>query len=253
MSPTSSIASHLRALAASAAIAVLCGGEAPAQTAVAEGLIVPLHEVTVAANARKRIVEVNAGEGEQIEEGAVLAELESVQERIEVRRLEKVLQSRKFDHEAGQKLLGRAMISKEEALDRQLEFEIAELQLEAAQAALERCSIVAPLSGAVVRRLKEPGESTTESEPMFEIVDVSKVFAQIHLPRDRGNALKEGQSAVVTVRGDAGESWEVEGTVHFLSPVRDGASGLRRCKILLDNADGRIEAGMRAGVELPEP
>ena len=236
-------------LASLTAIAVLLGSAA-AETSV-EGLVIPLREVVVASPARKPLVEIAVAEGDPVKAGQRLARLDARTEEIDVERLKKVLMSREFDKKAGVGLRKEKIISEEDALDRELEYEIAKLQLAAAEALLERTEIRAPMSGTVVDRYKEVGETPTDAEPLLRIIDTSKVFARIHLRREQAFDLKTGETVQVDILFPRGKTLRTEGVVDFVSPEINADSGLRRAKVLIDNAEGQITAGLRARVLLP--
>jgi hypothetical protein len=61
--------------------------------------------------------------------------------------------------------------------------------------------------------------------------------------------LKVGERFPILVSTGAGTN-SVEGVVEFVSPVIDGASGLRRVKLLLDNRGGQVVPGSPAALLL---
>ena len=115
-----------------------------------KGMVLPLHDVLVSAPAQnKRIMEVLVDEGAEVSEGQVLAKLESKLEELEVDRLAKILEKREFENTAASSLVKEKFISKDEALERSLELDIAKIQLEAARERLELLSIRSPIPGII--------------------------------------------------------------------------------------------------------
>ena len=88
-----------------------------------EGIVLAYHDVLVSAPAQnKLIVSVLADEGATVQEGQVLANLESKLEELEVSRLAKILEKREFENTAASTLRKEKFISKDEALERSLEW-----------------------------------------------------------------------------------------------------------------------------------
>lgn len=223
-----------------------------------EGIVLAYHDVLVSAPAQnKLIVSVTADEGETVQEGQVLAKLEAKLEELEVERLAKILEKREFENTAASSLVKEKFISKDEALERSLELDIARIQLEAAREKLTMLSIKSPIDGVILDRVKDVGESVSDSqpEPFFRIVDTSRVYFQCFLGRDLV-WVEQGDSLQVTlpVRGEDGEETQatVPGLVQYAAAAYDGSSGLRRIKLLIENADQKIVSGVRGTVEVAE-
>ncbi|MDG2126113.1 MAG: hypothetical protein P8J87_20600, partial [Verrucomicrobiales bacterium] len=136
-----------------------CGG---VQGKDVEGIVLAFHDVLVSAPAQnKLIVSVLADEGVTVQEGQVLANLESKLEELEVDRLAKILEKREFENTAASTLRKEQFISKDEALERSLELDIARIQLDAAREKLAMLAIKSPIGGVILDRVKDVGESVS--------------------------------------------------------------------------------------------
>ena len=103
---------------------------------------------------------------------------------------------------------------------------------------LQTYSVTAPLAGVVTARHAEPGEQTG-AEPLFEIVDLSTVWAELSVfSRDRARL---AQGAPVRLVADNGA--EIDGTIDYLAPVGNRASQSVTARVVIDNADGRWTPG----------
>jgi cobalt-zinc-cadmium efflux system membrane fusion protein len=103
---------------------------------------------------------------------------------------------------------------------------------------LQTYAVTAPLAGVITARHAEPGEQTG-AEPLFEIVDLSTVWAELSVfSRDRARL---AQGAAVHLVADSGA--EIDGTIDYLSPVGNRASQSVTARVVLDNADGRWTPG----------
>lgn len=97
---------------------------------------------------------------------------------------------------------------------------------------LQDYTVASPINGVVVARAANIGSTTAADTVLFEIADLSSVWAELHLfGRDR-ERVKVGQSVVV-------ESYDkmtrAEGTVTYVTPVAEAASQAVVIRVLLDN------------------
>jgi len=100
-------------------------------------------------------------------------------------------------------------------------------------------AIKAPISGTIIERHANPGE-TTGGRSLLTIVDTSSVWAELAVfPSDRSR-VKVG--APVTVRTAIGDI-RIDGEVALLSPVA-GANQSVTARVPLDNSEGLLAAGM---------
>jgi membrane fusion protein, heavy metal efflux system len=103
---------------------------------------------------------------------------------------------------------------------------------------LQTYSVTAPLAGVVTARHAEPGEQTS-AEPLFEIVDLSTVWAELSVfSRDRARL---SQGAPVHLVADSGA--EITGTIDYLAPVGNRASQSVTARVVIDNAGGQWTPG----------
>lgn len=227
-------------------------GEETKGSRMVDGLVLPFREVLLAAPVQKRLAELRVEDGEKIAAGQVLAVLESKLEELEMLRFAKVLEKREFENDAALKLAKDKFISKDEALEKSLELDIARIQHDSAKERFEMLHLRSPIDGVVVERLKEVGESVDENEPVFRLVAVDRVFVQFYLPSEDVFLLEDGEELEVVCPLLPEAERTRRGVVEYIAPVVDASSGLLRVRLLLDNADGRISAGWRVRVVLPE-
>lgn len=220
--------------------------------AIADSLILAYREITISAPVRGSLETIQAGEGEIVPAGATLATLESSLERLEVDRTQRIFERKEFDHQATQKLFEEKMTSADEALEKRIEANIASIDHDKAQAELKLKSIRAPLDGIVVTRHKEVGEWVEPGQPLFDLVSIDQVYAQLLLPAEQAFRLAKGQSMAVFIPELPAPN-RFTGVIDFIAPVVDASSNLVRVKILLPNPDRRIRPGLRGEVLLDQP
>jgi cobalt-zinc-cadmium efflux system membrane fusion protein len=103
---------------------------------------------------------------------------------------------------------------------------------------LQTYTVTAPIAGAITARHAEPGEQTG-TEPLFVIVDLSTVWAELNVfSRDRSR-LRAGTP--VRIGGDDGT--QSSGTIDYLAPVSNRSSQSVTARVVLDNAGDRWTPG----------
>jgi RND family efflux transporter MFP subunit len=132
-----------------------------------------------------------------------------------------------------------------------------QLQAELAAAELDRRLLKSPIDGIAVEILKEVGESVSlqdsgRSEHLIRVVKVDELQATAHIPSIYSNRVKEGAEMEFRLDGvDGAKPTIVKGTVEYVNPVIDSASGTIRIRLVVNNAAGTIRAGSQAHLLIP--
>lgn len=217
----------------------------------ADGVLLPFRELTVSSAVQGILAEVNVREGDPVAAGILLATLIDRVESAEVDRFAKVLEQKEFAAQGTQNLFRDQVVSEGEAIEKRIERDIAKLQHQIALEELDRRKIRSPIDGIVVEKMKEAGEAVDANEPVFHLVDISRVYLQVFI--ESTAALKLATGHPVSVTFPEYQTQPHQGTIDFIDPRIDGASGLVRVKILIDNPDRKLIAGMRGRVNLSPP
>jgi membrane fusion protein (multidrug efflux system) len=213
-----------------------------------DGIVLPFREVVVSSPVQSTIVTLAVREGDTVAPGQRLAQLYSRMEELDLSRAKAVLQKRVFDHRGAKRLFDDKIVAEDKELEARIELELAQLQHDIAAENVRLREIVSPLSGIVVERLREAGESVTATQPLFRIVDISRVYVQFFI--DAGQLAHFSPGQVLPARFDALKTDQVfSGRVDFIDPRVDASSGLMRVRLLVENPDHVIKAGMRATVD----
>ncbi len=106
---------------------------------------------------------------------------------------------------------------------------------------LQVFSVTAPISGTILKRNTNIGNLTGD-EPLFTIVDLSKVWAKFHIfPKDT-NKIKEGQNVKVHTLGNIEK--EATSIIKMLLPTADALSQTYVAIVELDNENNDWRPGM---------
>ena len=216
-----------------------------------DGLSLPWKLVRVSSPVQEIVAEVKVEEGVTVAKDQVLARLHDEKEQAEHERAQKIMQKREFDARAANALVADKITSKEKALEADIELQLARVDVELARRKLEEKTIKAPLDGILVRKLKEVGESVDRVEQMFELINIDQLFLQFYVDRKVAETLKAGQALVFWVTGE-GEVRH-QAVVDFVNPGADPASGLFRVKLLYNNKNHALKAGVRVTADFKTP
>ncbi len=130
----------------------------------------------------------------------------------------------------------------------ELKIAIAQGQLDSAQAKLSNTTIVAPISGVIDQIYAKVGEMVTTSSPVANIVNTESIEIELALTEFDINKVSVGQKAEINLAAYPNEKFI--GTVHYVSSVADSGNKKFPVKIQLDNADGKIKAGIVAQIDI---
>jgi RND family efflux transporter MFP subunit len=219
-----------------------------------QGLVLPFKQVSISSPVlQDNVKDIEVDEGDQVKQGDVLAHLLNDREQLEVKRCENLIKRAEFEYKGMKTLADEKLATKDSELEKETDLEAAKIQYQLALTALEEKTIKSPLSGIVVKRYKEPGESVDRIEKLFDIVNIDQVYVQFYL--EPALIEKLGVKDKVFVRFPAinNRAQQFEAAVAFIDPRIDAASGLFRVKLLLDNPNHDIKAGMRGEADFTRP
>jgi len=106
---------------------------------------------------------------------------------------------------------------------------------------LSTYALAAPLSGVVLSRQAQVGGGAAEGQPLFEIADFSRVWADLSLYGEQIRRVPAGAALTITRLYDGSS---VETTVQRVLPATFVASQSAVARATVDNADGQWRPGM---------
>jgi membrane fusion protein (multidrug efflux system) len=193
---------------------------------------------------------IHFGEGAFVEKGAVILELESRTEELDIERREVMVDTLKASFERSEMLLkNTSSISMEEVDEARSEYQLALIELELARDALSKKQTVAPFSGVLTDLIMDVGEYCEPPQPVLRLVDTRQFYCEANVNPVAAARLKVDDPVVFTSEGGAGAN-RIPGTIMFVSPVLDPASGLLRIKAIFPNPEGKIRPGEGGFLEI---
>ena len=196
--------------------------------------------VELVSRTRGRVHLVNVEEGDWVDEGQVLAELENDRERIQLRKAELTLADKKRQKDRSREMLDEELISQQEFDDMESAWRMAQAERDLAGITLEDTRLRASFSGQITDRMIVPGQQLAAGAPAFTIGDFTPLRVRVHLPEAIARKVSAGQRVLVSP--EAVEE-PLEAVVERISPVVDPATSTIRLTLLLDGAEVDTRVG----------
>jgi len=220
----------------------------------------PNEDVRLAAQVPGRVVAMKVAEGDTVEKGAVVAEIETPpledqrrQARAALAQATAALENARLNLARNERLFERGIAAGKEVEDARAQAAAAEAGLEQAQAALAtaerqltRAHVASPISGQVVKRFVGVGEQVdgTPAQPLLEVANVDRVEMAAHVAADHLGRVRVGQRAEIV--SDAWPDRSFEGEVVAIAPAIDPATNAALVRLRVRNSGRLLKVGMFA-------
>ncbi|GEA10783.1 efflux RND transporter periplasmic adaptor subunit [Alteromonas sp. KUL49] len=207
-------------------------------------------EAFVVARASGIIEAIYVEEGDYVEKGQVLAQLDKRRYELNLAKARADLAGLESELEKVNKVYSQQLISDDTYDKLTAQYESVQALVRLAELDLKETTIIAPISGYVAERNAKVGNLTEsfQRERMFHIVQQSNLQGIVYLPENELTNVKLGQPATLVV--SALNNAEVSGQVQRISPVIDAATGTFKVTLSVPNQDGYLKAGMFTDVAL---
>ncbi len=238
----------------------------------AAGVIYPQEERALSMAVSGLIAELRIKEGDRVKAGQILLKLDQTAQQLEVDRRRLIWQDRTQVEALSERLAiveeqlaslealfeTSGSVSRDELVSLRLDRINTRGQLQQAKAQKERerlehqlaltgladMTLKAPIRGVVTRILRRPGEWAAVGEPIIELVDLNESLLKLNVPDPVVRRLTLSLAVPVSVDGLG----EHQGSIVYMAPVADAASGLVEVHVRLDNLDHLIRPGTKAQV-----
>ena len=185
------------------------------------------------------VTSVKCAEGQRVEKGAVLFQLDSRAADVATEKARKTVEFAEKNFERQKKLMQVEGTSQKTLLEAEQALTAARNELAAAQTQLALLQVQAPFAGTVTRVNVKPGEAVDFTAALAELVDLDRLVVSANVPSAELAALKTGQSAEVLADQSAAP---VSGAVVSINPQVDAKTGTALVRIALP-----ANSGLRPG------
>ncbi len=213
------------------------GAELPPVKAV----LFPFREATLAARAESELEPYRFRLGEAFPAGSVLVTLDDSRYLIDVERMTEQLNFARATYEDKKQLREKNFTSDYELKKAEFDYRMAESSLADAKLNLSFCTVSAPFAGKIVEILTREHETVRTGQPLCRIIDDNQLLAVMNVPMNDENLTVVGKRVSIKIPGVEGS---VTGEIHEVTPQADHRTGTIRIRVLIDNRDGRLKAGM---------
>jgi len=218
---------------------VLTVGAVPRESV--KTVLFPFREAVIAARADSTLLPYRFKLGEAFGEGDVLVTLDDSRYAIEAKRAAEQFEFARATFEDKKQLREKNFTSdyelKKAAFDRQ----IAENDLAGAKLNLSYCTVRAPFAGKIVEIQTREYETVRPGQPLFRIIDDNRLLAVMNVPMNDAGLTTVGNPVTLSI---SGREKNTAGTIYEVTPQADHRTGTIRIRVLIDNADGKLRAGM---------
>ena len=194
------------------------------------GHITAENQVEVLAKGTGHCLAVHVEEGDRVEQGAVLAELDKAEMEAQVRQSEANLSHQKMTLDRAEELFRSGLGSEADRDNSRSSYEQARATLEMQRVQLSFLTIRAPISGIVTKRQIQQGILVSSGMPAFNIVDPTSYILPIQVTERSLPRLRVGQEARVTIDSSGARAFRAQ--VRRINPGIDPQTGT--VKVILD-------------------
>jgi RND family efflux transporter MFP subunit len=204
--------------------------QANRSSSTSTGVVMADRQVTLAAKIIGRIVAVNVEEGDVVEGGDLLIDIDDAQYRADLSSAESLLlqEQVRLEHmkrldERFSALYEQKSVSQDKADEARFNHEVAQAAVRRAEAELEKIRVLlaetkirAPFAGIIIVRSSEIGKVTAPGEPLLTIEDQGKLKFRTRVSEQDISAIELGQELTVII--DALDDLSLTGTVSKIIP-----------------------------------
>lgn len=117
---------------------------------------------------------------------------------------------------------------------------------ELAKLNLEYSRIKSPIAGMISSKDVLIGQGASTGFELFRVVDISELYVETGITEKEINKIKESQP--VNIKTESGEIYK--GLVKIIGPVPDSQTGTYPIKVLVENNNNELKAGMFVDIEI---
>jgi membrane fusion protein (multidrug efflux system) len=201
---------------------------------------------TITARTQGVVHRLLVEEGDAVEAGQALAELENDEQKIAFERARSSHETLQRDFERTRNLHGQGLVSDEEFETVRREAEDAEHAAALAELELSRTMIRAPFSGVIVTRHLDVGTTVNDGTAVYDLADLVPLYADVNVPERHVIHLAAGQNVRLTA--DV-QNLVVPAVIERIAPAVDSETGTVKVTLAVSNSS-KIRPGAFVRVDI---
>lgn len=212
------------------------------------GSVVPNEMIEVKAETDGTVREIRFQEGERVEKGDLLVELDNTKAAAQ---LNEAMARQKLAETS----LARVGQLHKEHLISQADYDTASAEAAEKGAVVDMkrrefkdTRVIAPFAGITGARLISPGQVINKASTLTWLVDLDTVKVEVEVPERYLSQLRIGQPVEFRVAAFPKDTFK--GEVYFIAPQLNAATRTALIKARIPNADAKLRGGMFANLDL---
>jgi membrane fusion protein (multidrug efflux system) len=210
------------------------------------GTIEATEAVTMVSEIDGSVVALPFREGDELESGALIAQLDDAELAASLARSEAWRDLRRTAYDRIRDVVEREAGAAQDLDDAAAALKVAEADVALAHARLAKTRITAPFSGIVGPREVSPGAFVRAGDPITELAQIAQLEVVFSVPERYLAELRRG--AEVTVSTPAYPEHDVTGRIYVVDPILDPDTRSVRVIARVQNPGRRFRPGMSANV-----
>ncbi|MFT5572829.1 MAG: membrane fusion protein (multidrug efflux system) [Cryomorphaceae bacterium] len=210
-----------------------------------ECLVEPAVVLVLSSPVAGVIQSIGVGRGDRVWRGQTLVKLHAGSEQAAVELAQAKLEFSAREVKRAEELFRENFTSEYSVDEATTTAKLAEVELKQAEAILAQKTLTSPISGVVVQRLAQVGESVGNDE-ILRLAQINPLHIEVVLPVDQLNTVTEGMGATIYPQAPFGGEYSAK--VQTVDNVIDAASGTFGVRLKLKNPGNKIPAGLRCKV-----
>ena len=214
--------------------------------AQAVGTLRSRQAVMVRPEVAGRIVKLGFDDGQAVQKGQVLVQLDDVLQQAELKQAQAQLSIAQANFNRNKDLVAQNFVAQRALDEAAANLDVARAQVQLAEARIKRMRTLAPFGGVVGIKGVSVGDYVKDGADIVNLEDIGAVFSDFRLPERLSSKITKGQKAEVSIDALPGKKFDA--IVEAIDPQLDanGRSILVRARI--DNKAGQLRSGMFARV-----
>jgi len=204
--------------------------------------------VTLRPEIAGRIVAIKFTEGQRVEKGSVLVQLDATVNQAEVQQARTNLELARSKYQRAADLAARNFISGQARDEAKTTFEVAQAALAVVEARFSKTELRAPFSGIIGLRVVSVGDYVREGAELVNLEAIDPIKVDFRVPETFLKEVKVGQTMQVALDAVPGKVYD--GRVIAVNPLLDAAGRAIVVRAQVRNQDVSLRPGMFARITL---
>ncbi len=205
-------------------------------------------DAQVVAKTSGIVLKILVEEGQRVEKGQLLAQLDDEAARNKLAQAEATLKKAQAAFDKAEKGFELKITPRTQYDSDKYDLETQKAVAAGARLDLSYTRVVAPIAGVVAKRSIKIGNLVQVNQSLFQVVDLDPLEAVLNVPERDLDTLKPGQPVQMKVDALGGRSFT--GTIARIAPVVEAASGTFRATCQFRDDSRQLKPGMFGRIEV---